>query len=202
MSFKDLFNNSVAELATYTHIGVTSAKRHPACTTCYKLTSGITISKAFKRLFVWISKKHKAETYSGYSISAFNLYLDTFRKEVGKGPLDQAASLAQRLLLSFTFRERPNLPLVSAYIFNLTERTNYFNNRIHKSLLDSVTKKLQEKHPTLFTTTPTMTAATGADIQAALEGIFGVGGAAFLSHSTGSIKIDPFYGRNNEDPIA
>ena len=147
-------------------------------------------------------------------------------------PSQTFVRIVVRLLLSIRYTQRPtSLQDFAFTVIHLAVRNRNFRSSIsqeeHQRITDfladsdsspDLTPPLQLSPPENLATPPpvvhthtlpppiavplNMTAATGAEIQTALEGIFGANGIRLTGAERNTIKVDTFSGKDSEDPIA
>ena len=167
-----------------------------SCDFCYSITNELVISDQFNRFWYWIEHNSFAQSYTAFTVSAFNTYLNLFSNAVEnrESRINKAAS---NILASVTFRFRPNLSLEDfiALLHSVTQKTGNFKQNVTKPLLKEAKKEIQQKQQI-----PQLNMGISQDqMKVLFDGTFGVDGAKLKDK--GTVKINDFYGKDDEDPV-
>ena len=162
------------------------------CRACYPDTP--VTSERFTNFWTWINQNHYARSYNGYTKAAF----ETFNTII-LDPTSQLIDLSHAAIciiqsIRFTRTTTPIIELCYYFhaLFDLTHGyrdppTPDFCNQVHQRYLNFGT--------------PVNMAATGADITAALQGVFGQNGNNVRAEGS-VVKIEIFQGKKTEDPVS
>ena len=147
MSFEEQFNNQHQLLPIHLteHRLRSVTEKNTACLYCYPPPANNKLPQSFINFARWICNNHFAYQFSGYTVTAFQVYLVKFRKDFVTGPLSESTTkAAHKVLLSNGYTRKPNPILLLLYFLNLTNRTNYFQQEVTTGLLAQLTTELRE----------------------------------------------------------
>ena len=179
--------------------------QHPSCIHCYPLLTPEEVPREFNYFFLWIRFHYSAQTFTGYTQTAFNLYLETFDLAVDN---PQTAQLAISLITSIRYQFDNNPPLILDIVLsfiNVTVQTNYFKHLYYLNLNTPLYTPILVNNNPQNNPQPNQQNNQGimadqAAITNALQAVFGANGANIRGGGNVA-KIEPFHGRENEDPI-
>ncbi|CAB4405682.1 unnamed protein product [Rhizophagus irregularis] len=177
-----------------------------SCQTCYP--SPLVLPPTFQNFWNWISNYFFATNYTSYTIKALPVFCQAFQLDNNRIKGAQVLTLSRDLLFSIRYHQRPD-PIRNLVFFflNLTHRTNYFNNPVTPQLVTQLNTDIQAErnnNPNNFIDNPPVNNQNMADegaITNALQTVFGNNASNLLGRGSNIAKIDPFYGKEDEDPI-
>src|SRR5215212_8845441 len=177
--------------------------RRTYCLICYPRP--LLIPSTFITFWTWISHVQGANKNTGYTIAAFKYFSDIY--DLPDTTLANLVDTTVALLNSIRFRNL-NTPIVelSFYFHAIYEETNGYTrpvtpqittqvrNRFHNSVnsLPPVNNPIVPINNPAQPLNQALNMATGNEIKAALEGIFGVAGARLTTEKS-TMKVDLFY---------
>jgi hypothetical protein len=207
MNFEDHLQEIVQHRQN--HLTTTVTTPLPSCIRCYPRPQASQISNTFKRFFLWLNQEYQAHSFTGYTVTAFNTYITAFNNDSSQSKSNQVVNLTIQLLFSLEYREKPltTVDHFVIYLFNLTFRTKNFKKKVTPTLIQGLCADLRTNYPAIIL--PNM--ASAADLRTALEHVLGTNAqnltAAIVNAAPGgpreitAVKIEPFHGRDDEDPI-
>lgn len=190
------------------------------CTHCYPPPEESGLTTQFHHFWTWITNYCSARTYTKYTVTTFNVFIAIFASEPVTESIvtERISDFAYRIIGSLTYTTTPSAESLVYYLINLTVRTNYFCNPVDetefnnlKAIVDlSLTKEsLHEtfdthyrKHILLEETSSLMEDGYRNELKTLLTAVLGPDGLNIASgaRELSIVKIDPFHGREDEDP--
>src|ERR1044072_8597360 len=198
------------------------------CGICYPRNRAQT-NQSFNRFWEWITTNHNARSYTSYTVELFNNWR-SHRNNPQFG-INQATEVVTLLITSIRYNEPltafPELCFNTHRLFEATGSYNRNLTRVdireaeeafqtsqqelneplgetppEQQIINPVINNQPNLPPQPINQLPPVNMANAGDIQAALEAVFGTQG---VNHSSGgektTIRIEPFRGTDNEDPI-
>ncbi|CAB5379958.1 unnamed protein product [Rhizophagus irregularis] len=177
-----------------------------SCRICYP--PPLVLPPAFQNFWNWISNYFFAVSYTSYTIRALPIFCQAFQLDNNRIKGLQVLILSSKLLFSIRYQQRPDpIRNLVFFFFNLTHRTNYFNNPVTPQLVAQLNTDIQTErnnNPNNLIDNPPVYNQNMADeaaITNALQTVFGNNAANLLSRGSNIAKIEPFSGKEDEDPI-
>src|SRR5215210_3098298 len=108
--------------------------REYSCLICHPLTNTVPNTQ-FQNFWLFLSTYYPVETYSAYTVTALPVYLHLFRQEPTQDISERTVAYLIKLLFSIRYYTPPDsLHKLILEIFQLTFRTNYFNEPVTHDL--------------------------------------------------------------------
>ena len=200
--------------------GITPKLRGIFCQECYPI-HGTTIPETFGNFWTWISEDCCAITYTSVSVVTFKVFISIYETEI---PTDnyvnyRIASYAYKLLGSLTYSRDPLDELWVHYLINLAPRVNYFKEPVEKRIFKELQRTicldgigipapLRQQFETYYNeyilikeNPSNMDQEQITTLLTTLLGPDGLNlGGNNRPKETSIVKVDPFYGKEDEDP--
>ncbi|CAG8780250.1 9067_t:CDS:1, partial [Rhizophagus irregularis] len=113
-----------------------------SCRICYP--PPLVLPPAFQNFWNWISNYFFAVSYTSYTIRALPIFCQAFQLDNNRIKGLQVLILSSKLLFSIRYQQRPDpIRNLVFFFFNLTHRTNYFNNPVTPQLVAQLNTDIQ-----------------------------------------------------------
>jgi hypothetical protein len=185
---------------------------------------------AFQNFWNWINTYWHAISYTSYTVQALPVFCQAFQQDTNNYKGHQVVLLLRDLLFSIRYSQRPD-PITDLvfYLFNFTYRTNKFDNPVTPEIINQLDQQVQnarQNNPNFnnFLNNPSannnppnnqqpnppnnqpnnqnnLPMADEAAITAALTAVFGQNAGNLMGRGSNIAKVEPFYGKEDEDPI-
>ena len=134
MSFKKQEKLTVRHLIEH-YLNAAEITRDTLCYICYPSYQAI-VTQPFVHFWDWITNYYRAESYTSYTVTAFNLHLTQFRSTTGTLVSQRYLHTIARILFSIRYRIRPSATLSKLIyiVLELTVQTNYFERPVTPEL--------------------------------------------------------------------
>jgi hypothetical protein len=181
-------------------------EKDASCVQCNPINQIVT--KNFKNFWNWISSEYNTTAFSNCSLTAFKLYLDSYRENAHNSNKTTKAAVALLYCLNY-YLYPADLPSVLQHLLLVTHTTECFEKSFNTPILPltptPTTSKLTEttmNNEQLKNLIDHMTRSfkdIAKDIKNTPSGSGGHGGNATPKESN-IITVKPFYGNDDEDP--
>ena len=130
MNFEEIEINTA--IHTLRHYSNSELNEDHSCYICYPVSPIHSINNAFENFWIWIHYTFRAETYTAYSVTAFNLLRYLVSTTLSGQQSDQLPQVLVRLLTSIRYLRRPfSSEILYNYTLGIAFRTNCFEQRVN-----------------------------------------------------------------------